>query len=142
MDQKVTGPDVRTPPKGQVSVFLDRTCRRRHIKCDLARPHCTKCVKSNRLCEGYLDSGLLFPPQRHNPVQITPSLGSEQSTRTAHTQAQTQTQTPDLRVLINPGYETVLFHNQRQWDSFQFFIVSVEQGATLFKSHVAEMTPQ
>ncbi|KAH8817163.1 hypothetical protein F5884DRAFT_244220 [Xylogone sp. PMI_703] len=29
------------------------TCKRRHIKCDEAKPHCENCLKSRRPCEGY-----------------------------------------------------------------------------------------
>ncbi|KAB5572394.1 fungal transcriptional regulatory-like protein [Coniochaeta sp. 2T2.1] len=29
------------------------TCRRRRIKCDEAKPRCTNCTKSRRVCEGY-----------------------------------------------------------------------------------------
>ncbi|KAL2875100.1 hypothetical protein SGCOL_009672 [Colletotrichum sp. CLE4] len=83
-------------------------------------------------------------PQRHKPAQIPshPGGGSGggggggQITRTAQRRA------PDHRVLITPGYETALFQNQRQWDSFQSLIVNLEQGATVLKDHVAEMTPQ
>jgi Zn(2)-Cys(6) binuclear cluster domain-containing protein/transcription factor-like protein len=30
-----------------------KTCRRRHVKCDGARPVCLNCSKGNRICEGY-----------------------------------------------------------------------------------------
>jgi Fungal Zn(2)-Cys(6) binuclear cluster domain len=29
------------------------TCKRRHIKCDEAKPHCSNCLKSRGHCEGY-----------------------------------------------------------------------------------------
>ncbi|KAL3455181.1 hypothetical protein BJX64DRAFT_295301 [Aspergillus heterothallicus] len=29
------------------------TCRRRRVKCDEAKPLCTRCTRSNRACEGY-----------------------------------------------------------------------------------------
>lgn len=30
------------------------TCKRRHVKCDEARPHCNNCINGNRVCEGYV----------------------------------------------------------------------------------------
>lgn len=29
------------------------TCRQRKVKCDLTKPQCTRCIKSNRVCQGY-----------------------------------------------------------------------------------------
>ncbi|KAL7756038.1 hypothetical protein ACKLNR_013031 [Fusarium oxysporum f. sp. zingiberi] len=29
------------------------TCKKRHVKCDEAKPHCRNCVRNNRQCEGY-----------------------------------------------------------------------------------------
>lgn len=29
------------------------TCKRRHVKCDEARPHCSNCRNAKRVCEGY-----------------------------------------------------------------------------------------
>lgn len=33
------------------------TCKRRHVKCDEAKPHCNNCIKSRRHCEGYASQG-------------------------------------------------------------------------------------
>lgn len=30
------------------------TCKKRHVKCDEARPHCTNCLKTRGQCEGYV----------------------------------------------------------------------------------------
>ncbi|KAK1990968.1 hypothetical protein LX36DRAFT_591473 [Colletotrichum falcatum] len=30
------------------------TCKKRHVKCDEAKPHCGNCLQSRRPCEGYL----------------------------------------------------------------------------------------
>ncbi|KAI1361925.1 hypothetical protein F5Y08DRAFT_313400 [Xylaria arbuscula] len=32
------------------------TCKRRRVKCDEAKPHCTRCVKSGHTCAGYEES--------------------------------------------------------------------------------------
>ena len=29
------------------------TCRSRKVKCDLTKPQCNRCLKSNRICQGY-----------------------------------------------------------------------------------------
>ncbi|EWY83588.1 hypothetical protein FOYG_13395 [Fusarium oxysporum NRRL 32931] len=29
------------------------TCKKRHVKCDEAKPHCRNCMRNNRQCEGY-----------------------------------------------------------------------------------------
>jgi hypothetical protein len=36
-----------------------RTCVSRRVRCDLTRPHCTRCARSNRMCQGYKQD-LLF----------------------------------------------------------------------------------
>ncbi|GKT62242.1 C6 zinc finger domain-containing protein [Colletotrichum tofieldiae] len=90
-----------------------------------------KCVKSNRLCEGYLDSGIHLLPQARGQVQLV-----------ARPDVQGTRQTTDARILITPGYETTLFYHQQQWNSFQSFVVNAEQGDTVLKNKVAEMTPQ
>lgn len=46
------------PPKKKTKVFKRSfvgcwTCRRRKVKCDAARPHCTRCTRSKLRCEGY-----------------------------------------------------------------------------------------
>ncbi|KAK0374319.1 hypothetical protein CLIM01_08309 [Colletotrichum limetticola] len=140
-----------TPSNGQLHVFsLSNRPKQSRASapktrngCKECRPHCMKCVKSNRICEGYLDSGLRLTTQRHGQVHITSRpAGGGSSGDGGHITLIAQRRTPDHRVLITPGYETALFQNQRQWDSFQSFIVNLEQGATVLKNHVAEMTPQ
>ncbi|KZL82259.1 c6 zinc finger domain-containing protein [Colletotrichum incanum] len=90
-----------------------------------------KCIKSNRLCEGYLDSGIHLLPQPRGQVQLVapPDVRSTQ-------------QTTDTRILSAPGYETTLFYHQQQWNAFQSFVVNAEQGGAVLKNTVAEMTPQ
>lgn len=41
--------------------------RARHVKCDEAKPHCSRCVKAGRKCEGYVSS----PPKRRSPDRLT-----------------------------------------------------------------------
>ncbi|GKT47242.1 putative transcriptional regulatory protein [Colletotrichum spaethianum] len=42
------------------------TCKRRHIKCDEAKPHCGNCLQSRGHCEGYL----VAPKKTSGPAQI------------------------------------------------------------------------
>ncbi|EFQ30769.1 hypothetical protein CGRA01v4_12818 [Colletotrichum graminicola] len=44
------------------------TCKKRHVKCDEAKPHCCNCLQSQRRCEGYL----VDPPRKNTsaPAQI------------------------------------------------------------------------
>ena len=38
------------------------TCRRRKVKCDEARPTCSRCLKFNVVCEGYYDRRRILSP--------------------------------------------------------------------------------
>lgn len=53
-----SSPNVNQAPKStRASSHRARTgcitCKRRHVKCDEARPHCSNCRNGNRVCEGY-----------------------------------------------------------------------------------------
>lgn len=42
-----------------------QTCKKRKVKCDLARPSCARCLKAGRICEGYqlaVVKGIRFSP--------------------------------------------------------------------------------
>ncbi|PLB54892.1 hypothetical protein P170DRAFT_460887 [Aspergillus steynii IBT 23096] len=58
------------PKSTRRSIFKVRTgcitCKTRHIKCDETKPHCNNCLRSRRLCEGYINN--LKKPS--GPVQI------------------------------------------------------------------------
>ncbi|CAK9436808.1 uncharacterized protein LODBEIA_P13300 [Lodderomyces beijingensis] len=45
------------------------TCRARKIRCDLARPHCQKCLKAKLTCEGYDIRLRWSTPIRFNPTK-------------------------------------------------------------------------
>ncbi|QGA13506.1 hypothetical protein EYB26_001156 [Talaromyces marneffei] len=57
------------------------TCKRRHIKCDEAKPHCNNCLKSRGHCEGYASGGNKKtkpsgPAQIiWNATQVVPAVG-------------------------------------------------------------------
>lgn len=58
MEVRTTSPDLDQAPKpSRASSHRARTgcitCKRRHVKCDEARPHCSNCRNGNRVCEGY-----------------------------------------------------------------------------------------
>ncbi|KAF6805621.1 hypothetical protein CPLU01_15973 [Colletotrichum plurivorum] len=107
-----------------------KECRRRHIKCDQARPYCMRCVKSGRVCEGYLDTASYLPPK-------TGDVAARQHQRILPTSKR-----PAVRIFKVPGYETALFDEQRHWDSFQSFVFSIEDGETLMRDDTAVNTPQ
>ncbi|KAK7203329.1 fungal-specific transcription factor domain-containing protein [Myxozyma melibiosi] len=44
------------------------TCRRRRVKCDEAQPKCARCVKANRVCEGYVNTS--FDPGASDAGQV------------------------------------------------------------------------
>ncbi|KAF3797405.1 Transcriptional regulatory protein moc3 [Colletotrichum gloeosporioides] len=104
-----------------------RECRRRHVKCDQARPFCMKCVKSGRECPGYLDSTsrTLLPSKQARIVPRSHNFS-----------------TADTRLFKIPGYETMLFGQQKDWEAFQSFAFSVESGDTLLIDDASIMTPK
>ncbi|GKU06496.1 transcription factor [Fusarium langsethiae] len=59
------------------------TCKKRHVKCDEAKPQCGNCTRNRRKCEGYT-----IPAKKRNasPPQIR--WDSKQITRTAPLKAQ------------------------------------------------------
>lgn len=62
MEVRKTSPDYNQAPKpSRASSHRARTgcitCKRRHVKCDEARPHCSNCCNGNRVCEGYVATG-------------------------------------------------------------------------------------
>ncbi|KAI8242078.1 hypothetical protein K4K55_011182 [Colletotrichum sp. SAR 10_96] len=100
---------------------------RRHVKCDQARPFCMKCVKSGRECPGYLDSTsrTLLPSKQARIVSRSHNFS-----------------TTDTRLFKIPGYETMLFGQQKDWEAFQSFAFSVESGDTLLIDDASIMTPK
>ncbi|KAK8073181.1 hypothetical protein PG994_004080 [Apiospora phragmitis] len=48
------------------------TCKRRHIRCDEARPNCQNCFKSQRYCgyAGARRATAIAPPSRHSPLSV------------------------------------------------------------------------
>ncbi|KAJ5100414.1 hypothetical protein N7456_006466 [Penicillium angulare] len=63
------------------------TCKTRHIKCDETKPHCNKCLRSRRQCEGYVDSKKVSGPaqicwdSKQNTQQSTPHTKLQQDMR-------------------------------------------------------------
>lgn len=62
MEVRKISPDHDQAPKpSRASSHRARTgcitCKRRHVKCDEARPHCSNCRNGNRVCEGYAVAG-------------------------------------------------------------------------------------
>ncbi|KAL0937777.1 C6 zinc finger domain-containing protein [Colletotrichum truncatum] len=102
--------------------------RRRHIRCDQARPYCMRCVKSNRVCEGYLDSNSRTLPGSQSQVIVRKN--------------QRIVPAEDSRLFKIPGYETMLFCHQKDLESFQSFVFTVEAGDTLLHDDTSSMTPQ
>lgn len=54
-----------------------KTCKIRHLKCDEGKPHCHRCEKDSRVCDGYeviqarksKARKSEFPPRNHRPSQ-------------------------------------------------------------------------
>ncbi|KFY70251.1 hypothetical protein V499_09323 [Pseudogymnoascus sp. VKM F-103] len=43
------------------------TCKIRHVKCDESKPHCTRCLSTGRVCDGYSPPRLLTHIITHSP---------------------------------------------------------------------------
>lgn len=56
-------------------------CRKRHVRCDEAKPSCARCIKRKEVCTGYRDAdSLIF---RHETDQTIDRLQSLNSTTTS-----------------------------------------------------------
>lgn len=58
------------------------TCRARHVKCDEAKPRCTRCSRSNRLCAGYQQRRITPTITMPSRSCISPSVRHELLART------------------------------------------------------------
>ncbi|KAI5459648.1 hypothetical protein BGZ63DRAFT_388448 [Mariannaea sp. PMI_226] len=58
------------------------TCKIRKVKCDEARPHCLRCVKSHRKCDGYQTPS---PRSTQGAMSPSPTPGFESSSSASQT---------------------------------------------------------
>ncbi|KAK1988645.1 hypothetical protein LZ30DRAFT_468177 [Colletotrichum cereale] len=77
------------------------TCKKRHIKCDEAKPHCTNCLQSRGRCEGYLVGP---KSQTSAPTQIC--WDSRQVIR----QAQAQSPSPTAQTRLDTNAQDFPHH--------------------------------
>ncbi|KAK1596917.1 uncharacterized protein LY79DRAFT_587753 [Colletotrichum navitas] len=98
-----------------------------------------RCVKANRLCEGYDDPDALVaqPKKPRGLAPLAPRPGAG-----AGAGAGSVPQGADVRILMTPGVEAALFRHQRQWDAFQVFVVNHEQGDTILRDGMGVMMLQ
>ncbi|KAK7532366.1 uncharacterized protein J3D65DRAFT_647766 [Phyllosticta citribraziliensis] len=83
------------------------TCKKRHIKCDEAKPHCGNCISSRRHCEGYVVG--LKKKKHAGPVQLC--WDSKQTVHVA---------TPRLQHQPNPDF--LDFRDSTSMFYFQEFV--------------------
>ncbi|KAH9989884.1 hypothetical protein F4779DRAFT_259484 [Xylariaceae sp. FL0662B] len=88
------------------------TCKKRHIKCDEAKPHCRNCLESRGHCEGYVAKPTKKPASP--PIQLC--WDSKQSARSA---------SPRMQLQLDP--DSLDFRDTRSMLYFQEF-VSLVQG--------------
>ncbi|KAK0667771.1 hypothetical protein QBC41DRAFT_365940 [Cercophora samala] len=55
------------------------TCKRRHVKCDEAKPACQRCLKWQGFCDGYKTAELAPPKDDRRRRRSSPSARSEKS---------------------------------------------------------------
>ncbi|KAH8805461.1 hypothetical protein F5884DRAFT_446736 [Xylogone sp. PMI_703] len=56
------------------------TCKKRRVECDLTRPSCLKCTKSNRVCDGYSRDLISVNRTPSDPSSTAASASSEINT--------------------------------------------------------------
>ncbi|KAK7416687.1 hypothetical protein QQX98_005013 [Neonectria punicea] len=93
------------------------TCKKRRIKCDEAKPHCSNCLKSRGHCEGYAEQSK--KPKASSPLQIR--WDSKQITQHTFSRAAS----PRVQVKLDP--DTLDFRDAKALLYFQEF-VDVVQG--------------
>ncbi|KAF5661377.1 transcription factor [Fusarium heterosporum] len=86
------------------------TCKKRHVKCDEAKPKCGNCVRNRRDCEGYV---VIKKKRTVSPVQVR--WDSKQITRAAPPRAQLH--------LVNDSLD---FKNARGILYFEEFVRTVQ----------------
>ncbi|KAK1990209.1 hypothetical protein LX36DRAFT_740041 [Colletotrichum falcatum] len=89
---------------------------------DATTPHCTRCAKAGRPCEGYPDSD---PPALSGKPRGLVRLVSHPAAAGGRG--------ADVRILATPAHEAALFRHQKQWDLFHAFVLSHEQGDTILR---------
>ncbi|SPJ78329.1 uncharacterized protein FTOL_06718 [Fusarium torulosum] len=132
----IRGPSTSIKPKiSRTSTSKVRTgcitCKKRHVKCDEAKPQCGNCARNKRNCEGYL---IVDKKRSTFPVQI--KWDSKQITRAAspRTQLHLVHDSLDFRDALGILYFDEFVHIvQSPWIaagfSNEFWVVTIPQVA-------------
>ncbi|RMJ14402.1 hypothetical protein CDV36_005920 [Fusarium kuroshium] len=123
---KKRGPNTRSGCK---------ECKRRHIKCDEAKPACRRCVIAGLTC----NISFAQVPTRNRAIR--PRENSDMSSA-ASTTSSASTEISDYRILTKPNHILSIFGNQQQWNFFSVFVFSSQQTGTVPINTLAALTPQ
>ncbi|KAI1114171.1 hypothetical protein F5Y14DRAFT_192905 [Nemania sp. NC0429] len=89
-----------------------KTCKIRHIKCDLSKPHCEKCVSTGRQCDGY------DQPSSLDHVAYSDSQSQTQAQRDSWEKRASG----PIALDRNPNPPLILpLANPQEWSALQFF---------------------
>ncbi|EPE04963.1 c6 zinc finger domain-containing protein [Ophiostoma piceae UAMH 11346] len=80
-----SSPSLLQPPSGRKGSKKVRsgciTCKIRKVKCDEAKPYCTRCTRTGRKCDGYLDAAALAIRRRRRRRSTHPDTSQDESTQ-------------------------------------------------------------
>ncbi|KAI1175854.1 hypothetical protein F4777DRAFT_548885 [Nemania sp. FL0916] len=112
-----------------------KTCKIRHIKCDLSEPHCRKCISTGRQCDGYDQDRAPYRPSA--PVSVATGSYDAQRTYMDHAAwsedqslSQNQVQRDSCRnrvsgpITLNHNPDPLLIlplASHEEWSALQFF---------------------
>ncbi|KAI8625995.1 hypothetical protein F5Y19DRAFT_488731 [Xylariaceae sp. FL1651] len=97
-----------------------KTCKIRHVKCDLSWPHCQKCASTGRQCDGY--DPCIIDNSVHNPNPDSPQRASRTSRRNYyHTQDQAKSHShTSLAIPLTPLLSLPIAKPE-EYNALQFF---------------------
>ncbi|KAL0931296.1 C6 zinc finger protein [Colletotrichum truncatum] len=106
------------------------TCRRRHKKCDEAKPACLTCLKYKGFCEGYKSTA------------VKPSSQQRQQQQQRVLQPKPATEPKGNDMLVEPNYVSLIFSSQLEKESFDYWM-AFSKTTTLFHSElITNLIPQ